>query len=114
MGEARSAQLGTPPQAGSPVPAPGTMGWPGPSHFHPRAILSPVRPGQALVEVAPQCWGLLSSTAHQPAAPFQPGPPRQWFSLTAPFPSLSLCQSPGMSWDPASLPKGAFCGTLQI
>lgn len=33
MGEARSAQLGTPPQAGSPVPAPGTMGWPGPSHF---------------------------------------------------------------------------------
>lgn len=67
-----------------------------------------------LVEVAPQCWGCFPPPAHRPAAPFQPGPPRQQFSLTAPFPSLSLCQSPGMSRDPASLPKGAFCGTPQV
>lgn len=67
MGEARSALLGTPPGAGSPAQALGTMGWPGASHFHPRAFLSPVGPCEVAPPALPE--DSFPRPAHQLADP---------------------------------------------
>lgn len=67
MGEAQSPQLGTRCRAGSPAQALGTVGWPGPSHFHPWAFLSPVSPRRALVEAAPWLAAPLPLARHSEA-----------------------------------------------